>query len=68
MNICIWTPVYFLWRPNLRDEDDNHLIDLAVAGRAEFIATNNVKHFRNMELVFNEILICRPEDILREES
>src|SRR6266513_5375089 len=28
---CRWTRIYFLWRPNLRDESDNHLVELAVA-------------------------------------
>ena len=26
-----WVQVYYGWRPNLRDEGDNHLIELAVA-------------------------------------
>lgn len=26
-----WTRIYFGWRPNLRDEADNHLVELAVA-------------------------------------
>ena len=34
LSLCEWVPVYYLWRPNLRDEGDNHLIELAVAGRA----------------------------------
>ena len=35
--ICQWTEVYYAWRPNLPDEADNHLIELAVAGRASAI-------------------------------
>ena len=34
---CRWTKVYYLWRPNLRDEADNHLVELAVAGGAQAI-------------------------------
>ena len=33
LNVCEWTSVFYLWRPNLPDEADNHLIELAVAGR-----------------------------------
>ena len=33
---CEWTRVYYLWRPNLPDEADNHLVELAVAGGASF--------------------------------
>jgi len=28
---CEWQEVYFRWRPNLRDEADNHIIELAIA-------------------------------------
>jgi hypothetical protein len=33
----------FLWRPNLPDEADNHVIELAVAGGASAVVTNNVR-------------------------
>ena len=29
-----WVTVYYGWRPNLPDEGDNHLIELALAGGA----------------------------------
>ncbi len=25
--VCIWTEVFFLWRPNLQDESDNFIIE-----------------------------------------
>ena len=28
----LWVTVYYGWRPNLSDEGDNHLIELALAG------------------------------------
>ena len=31
LKVCQWTRIYFSWRPNLRDESDNHLVELAVA-------------------------------------
>ena len=34
LSVCRWTTIYYGWRPNLRDEGDNHLIELAVAGSA----------------------------------
>ena len=34
LRVCEWVPVFFLWRPNLPDEWDNNLIELAVAGAA----------------------------------
>jgi predicted nucleic acid-binding protein len=44
--------VYYLWHPNLRDEGDNHVFELAGAGGAEAIVTTNVGDFRSAELRF----------------
>ena len=60
LSICEWTQVYYLWRPNLRDEGDNHLIELAVAGAASVIVTNNVRDFRDAELRFTLIRVEEP--------
>jgi hypothetical protein len=35
LSVCEWVGVYFGWRPNLSDEGDNHLIELAVGERIE---------------------------------
>jgi predicted nucleic acid-binding protein len=69
MSICEWTRIYYLWRPNLTDEADNHLIELAIAGNAKIIATNNIKDFKQAELIFSGLLILKPDEIinLREE-
>jgi predicted nucleic acid-binding protein len=60
--------VYYLWRPNLRDEGDNHLVELAVAGAAQVIVTNNVADFQTSELRFPGIRVLRPGDLLKELS
>jgi putative PIN family toxin of toxin-antitoxin system len=36
---------YFLWRPALRDPNDEMVLDAAVNGRAEIIVTFNVRHY-----------------------
>ncbi|WP_041463617.1 putative toxin-antitoxin system toxin component, PIN family [Chroococcidiopsis thermalis] len=64
MSVCEWTRIYYLWRPNLRDEADNHLIELAIAGNARIIATHNVKDLRQTELIFPEVLIKKPGEII----
>lgn len=64
MNVCHWVRVYYLWRPNLPDEADNHLIELAVAGNAQIIATNNIKDFRRSQLKFPQFKILKPEEVL----
>ncbi len=38
--------VHFLWRPFLRDPDDDMLLECAVASASAFIVTHNVKDFR----------------------
>ena len=63
-SICIWTPIFYLWRPNLRDEADNHVIELAVAGGAKAIITSNLRDFGPSELNFNDIVIQTPKSFL----
>ncbi|RZV56427.1 MAG: putative toxin-antitoxin system toxin component, PIN family [Pseudomonadales bacterium] len=64
-SVAKWIPVYFLWRPNLPDENDNFLIELAVAGNATKIVTNNVKDLAGAELKFESLDIVTPQQILR---
>lgn len=66
LSVCQWINVYYAWRPNLKDEADNHLIELAVAGGAGFIVTKNIKDFRNAELIFPGIKVILPEKFLQE--
>ena len=61
---CRWVRIYFAWRPNLRDEGDNHLVELAVAGNAEAIVTKNTRDFRVSELRFPGLAIQTPEAFL----
>lgn len=65
MSVSQWIYIYYLWRPNLKDEADNHLIELAVAGNAQIIATHNIKDFQNAELLFPNLSILKPEEIIR---
>lgn len=62
---CTWVRITFRWRPNLRDEADNHLVELAVAGGAVAIVTNNVRDLRSGELLFPEIGILTPAVFLK---
>nr|WP_230841133.1 PIN domain-containing protein [Gloeobacter morelensis] len=65
MSASKWIFIYYLWRPNLKDEADNHLIELAVAGNAQMIATNNARDFQNAELLFPDLSILKPEEMIR---
>jgi putative PIN family toxin of toxin-antitoxin system len=41
-------PIYFRWRPFLKDADDEMILDLAIAANADFIITYNVNDFINI--------------------
>ena len=53
LNVCSWVKVNYLWRPNLKDEGDNHLIDLAVASNTKWIVTQNIKDLNSGDLKFS---------------
>jgi putative PIN family toxin of toxin-antitoxin system len=66
LSVCEWVEIYFSWRPNLRDEGDNHLVELAVAGGAEVIVTNNARDFKNTELRFPDLKVITPWELVKE--
>jgi uncharacterized protein len=66
LSVCRWTTIYFSWRPNLRDEGDNHVVELAVAGAAAAIVTKNVRDFEGSQLSFPNLRVLRPQDLLKE--
>jgi putative PIN family toxin of toxin-antitoxin system len=61
---CRWVEVFFAWRPNLPDEADNHLIELAVAGNASVIVTRNLRDLLRGELRFPNQRVLTPEQCL----
>lgn len=61
---CRWTRIYYGWRPNLRDEGDNHLVELAVAGGASHIVTRNERDLKSMELRFPGLVVAAPAAFL----
>ena len=67
LGVSRWINVAFLWRPNLPDESDNHLIELAVAGNAEWIVTGNIRDVAAGELVFDSFHVVTPGDWLKME-
>ena len=61
-----WVNIYYGWRPNLPDESDNHLIELAMAGGAAAIITHNVRDIRRGELLLNRLRVLTPAEYLEE--
>lgn len=68
LSCCEWVRVYYAWRPNLRDEADNHLVELAVAGAAHCIVTRNLRDLQRMELRFPALRVVNPETLVKELS
>lgn len=66
-NVGEWIHIYYLWRPNVKDEGDNFLIELAVAGNAQVIVTNNIRDLKSAELKFDNLIVQSPEQFLRGE-
>lgn len=62
LSVSEWTPIYFLWRPNLPDEADNHILELAIAGGAQAIITANIRDFERGEIAFPSLKICTAGD------
>ena len=59
-----WVTTYFLWRPNLPDEADNHLIELAANGNGRYVVSWNVRDLRRGELSFPELSVVTPKEYL----
>jgi len=64
LSCCRWVEVYYAWRPNLPDEADNHLIELAVAAQADVIVTRNLRDLTRGELKFPMLRVLTPEQCL----
>ena len=61
--------VHFLWRPFLRDPDDDMVLECAVASASPYIVTHNVKDFhRAPELKVNAITPANFLTLLRNQS
>ena len=61
--------VHFLWRPFLRDPDDDMVMECAVASGSQYIITHNVKDFkRAQELKVNAITPAEFLTLLRSKS
>ncbi len=54
----------FLWRPQLRDPNDEMVLETAVNGRADAIVTFNVRDFATAPGQFG-IEVLKPAEVLR---
>lgn len=56
---------YFLFRPNLKDEKDNMVVELAVTSQCDYLVTSNTKDFKNAELKFDQLNIVTPSEFAK---
>jgi putative PIN family toxin of toxin-antitoxin system len=57
-------PIYYLWRPFLRDPKDDMVLELAVAAGCDYIVTYNVRDFHGAEQF--GIRVVTPKHFLQE--
>ena len=62
---AVWHPVYFRWRPNLPDADDDHVLELAIAAGVQHLVTHNTRDFGRGELKFTIPLVVTPAQHLK---
>lgn len=59
------TSIRYAWRPNLRDENDNMVMELALAGGSEYLITRNTRDFLlNTDLSNEEVTVVTPAEFL----
>jgi len=63
LSTCKWNEIFYLWRPNLDDEGDDFLIELAVASNSSVIVTDNIKDIESGELKF-DIEVLTPKQFI----
>jgi uncharacterized protein len=64
---CELVEVYYAWRPNLRDEGDNHVFELAVAAQGAALLTWNLRDFASAELRFPQVRVLTPAQWMKEK-
>ena len=62
--LLIPVTTWFLWRPRLRDPDDEMVLDAAINGAAEAIVTFNAQDFLSGAAVFNLRILTPAETLL----
>ncbi len=55
--------INFMWRPFLKDSNDDMVLEVAFNGKADYIVTHNIKDFKGVKENFN-IEIITPKEFL----
>lgn len=60
-------PIYFTWRPQLTDPNDEMILDCAINARASAIVTFNVQDFLPAAQLFG-LEVIRPGELIRRDN
>jgi putative PIN family toxin of toxin-antitoxin system len=63
-DVAAWQEIFFLWRPHLKDANDDLVLELAVAASCARIVTHNVRDFRGTEQF--GVRVVTPAEFLQE--
>ncbi|MCF6225827.1 MAG: putative toxin-antitoxin system toxin component, PIN family [Xanthomonadales bacterium] len=55
--------VHFLWRPNLKDPNDDFVLELAVESESKYIVTYNIRDFLGAKKF--KVKVITPQELLR---
>ena len=65
--ISVKIDIKYLLRPNLQDENDNLIMELAFASDSRYLITKNVRDFTcNSELHFDGVTVITPADFMQQ--
>ena len=57
-------PIWYLWRPQLRDSNDDMVLEVAANAGASHIVTFNLRDYGEVPSRFG-VTVCRPADLVR---
>ena len=63
--VCEYVRVPRLWRPNLPDEGDNHVMELAIYGNAGALVTFNTRDFAATQFAPAGLAVLPPGEFLK---
>ena len=64
-SVCEWVNITRLWRPNLPDEGDNHIMELAICGNAAAVVTFNTSDFTAALFAPPGLMVLTPGEFLK---
>jgi len=57
--------IFYLLRPNLIDESDNHIVECAFVSNSKYLITSNTKHFTTGELKNLNFKVITPGNFIK---